>query len=170
MKLLPNFLLLLSNNPSASSSSSSSKPLVTVSTPKRLSSASHRLTILKILYQYLHVVFQQTNHNMFNEWNPQKSLVSPVHTLDLWDFGESFVSILIEYWLECSPSEQNVSLEENHVESMQWILRLFHIFFHGFNDKDPHSRDQQLLRKFLPQFRKHFFVHFPFASLSGNAK
>ena len=119
---------------------------------------------------------------------------SPLSLQDVQAFISQLFPLFVEYWLECSPSQEVISIGESgvidatsNVETMLMLLDIVSIVFtleesvidsQRLIENNVTANQVFVYRKFelsvakdyLEQFLKHVFAYFPFTYLKNNKK
>ena len=92
--------------------------------------------------------------------------------IEMEEFIEILIPILIECWLECSPSTQSISSDQSpkSLQYMKLIAQIIDILL-GYSISNCSKEFQiNLLNELCSQFNKQLFVYFPFTSVTDDVK
>ncbi len=92
-------------------------------------------------------------------------------TTDIFELWKCVVPILLENWLECSPTEQSISSDKapKTLHTMQLIISMINLLLQHMEHTDP-LRTSNSLAPFVKDFHKFIFVHFPFQYMGHDSK
>jgi hypothetical protein len=93
-------------------------------------------------------------------------------TLEIEEFIKILIPILIECWLECSPSTQSISSDQSpkSLQYMKLIAQLIDLLLNYLVSNCSKEVKVELLADLSNHLNKYMFVYFPFTSVSDDLK